>query len=102
MWMGFPYQGNQVRRSTEVTDKKLAEKIYHKVMVQVAEGKWYQPEAGADKTVKDLLERYLKDHSAPNRAATPYRGDVSQAQHLIRAFGELALKDMRPSLLAAT
>ena len=33
-WMGFPYHGKQVRRSTEVTDKKLAEKIYHKVMVQ--------------------------------------------------------------------
>ena len=28
-WMGFPYHGKQVRRSTEVTDKKLAEKIYH-------------------------------------------------------------------------
>ena len=65
-WMGFSYQGRQVRRSTEVTDKKLAEKIYHKVMVQIAEGKWYPPEAGADKTVKELLERYLTDHSAPN------------------------------------
>lgn len=100
-WMGFPYQGKQIRRSTEVTDKKLAEKIYHKVMVQIAEGKWFPPEAGAEKTVKDLLERYLRDHSAPNRAPTTHRGDVSRAQHLIRAFGDLTLKEMRPSLLAA-
>lgn len=40
-WMGFSYCGRQVRRSTEVTDKKVAEKIYHKVRCQIAEGKWY-------------------------------------------------------------
>lgn len=100
-WMGFSYQGRQVRRSTEVTDKKLAEKIYHKVMVQIAEGKWYPPEVGADKTVKELLERYLTDHSAPNKAPTTHHCDKSRAKHLIQAFGKLTLREMRPSLLAA-
>ncbi len=42
-WMGFSYGGKQIRRSTEVSNKKLAEKIYHKVMTQIAEGKWYVP-----------------------------------------------------------
>ncbi|MGZ9140597.1 MAG: tyrosine-type recombinase/integrase, partial [Nitrospira sp.] len=41
------------------------------------------------------------DHSAPNRAPTTHRGDISRAQHLIRAFGALTLKEVRPSLLAA-
>ena len=100
-WMGFSYHGKQVRRSTEVTDKKLAEKIYHKVMVQIAEGKWYPPEAGADKTVRELLERYLTDYSAPNKAPTTHHSDKSRAQHLIRAFGDLTLREMRPSLIAA-
>ena len=98
-WMGFSYYGKQVRRSTEVTDKKLAEKIYHKVMVQIAEGKWYPPEAGADKTVRELLERYLTDYSAPNKAPTTHHSDKSRAQHLIQAFGDLTLREMRPSLL---
>jgi len=100
-WMGFSYFGKQVRRSTEVTDKKLAEKIYHKVMVQVAEGKWYPPEAGADKTVRELLERYLRDHSKPNKAPKTHLCDQSRAQHLTRAFGDLTLKEIRPSLIAA-
>lgn len=100
-WMGFSYHGRQVRRSAEVTDKKLAEKIYHKVMVQIAEGKWYPAEAGADKTVKELLERYLTDHSAPNKAPTTHHCDQSRAKHLIQAFGQLTLREMRPSLLAA-
>jgi len=100
-WMNFSYQGRQVRRSTEVTDKKLAEKIYHKVMVQIAEGKWYPREAGTDKTVKELLERYLRDHSKPNKAPTTHLCDLSRVQHLIRAFGDLTLKEIRPSLIAA-
>jgi integrase len=99
--MRFCYQGRQIRRSTDVTDKKLAEKIYHKVMVLIAEGKWFPPEAGADKTVRELLERYLKEYSAPNKAPTTHHCDKSRAQQLIRAFGDLTLKEMRPSLLAA-
>lgn len=38
-WIRFTYRGRQVRRSTETDDKKLAEKIYHKVMTEVTEGK---------------------------------------------------------------
>ncbi len=72
------------------------EKIYHKVMAQIAEGKWYVPERGGDKTVKELLEQYLRDHSATNKA----QNDKSVSLHLIRAFGDLTLKEVRPSLLA--
>jgi len=100
-WMGFSYCGKQVRRSTEVTDKKVAEKIYHKVMTQIAEGKWYEPARGADKTVKELLERYLQDHSAPNKAPKSHRSDRSVSLHLIRTFGDLTLRELRPSLIAA-
>lgn len=88
-WMGFSYYGKQVRRSTEVTDKKVAEKIYHKVRTQIAEGKWYEPAKGADKTVKELLERYLRDHSTPNKSPSSQRSDRSVSVHLIRAFGDL-------------
>ena len=100
-WMGFSYCGKQVRRSTEVTDKKVAEKIYHKVRTQIAEGKWYEPARGVDKTVKELLERYLRDHSAVNKSSSSQRSDRSVSVHLIRAFGDLTLKELRPSLIAA-
>jgi hypothetical protein len=38
-WMSFTFQGRQVRRSTETSDKKLAEAILSKVRVQIVEGK---------------------------------------------------------------
>ncbi|MDZ4734448.1 MAG: site-specific integrase [Nitrospirota bacterium] len=99
--MRLSYQGRQIRRSTDATDKKLAERIYHKVRVQLAEGHWFPRDAGAEKTVRDLLERYLREHSAPNKAPTTHRCDQSRAQRLIRTFGDLTLQEMRPSLLAA-
>ena len=50
--------------------------------------------------VKDLLERYLRDHSAPNKAAMTHRRDRSLAAHLLRAFGEVPLDQLRPARLA--
>ena len=99
--MRFRYQGRQIRRSTEVTDKKLAERIYFKVMGLVAEGKWFdRPPAQPHRTVKDLLERYLRDYSALNKAVLTHRRDQSLAAHVRRAFGEVPLDQLRPAQLA--
>src|SRR6185295_13164517 len=65
-WMRFSFEGRQIRRSTDVTDRKLAEQIYFKVRGLVAEGKWLDQPPAPHRQVKDVLERYLRDHSAPN------------------------------------
>lgn len=99
-WMRFSYQGRQIRRSTDVTDRKLAERIYFKVRSLVAEGKWLDRPPAQHKRVKDLLERYLRDYSAPNKAAGTHRRDQSLAAHLLRAFGAIPLDQLRPAQLA--
>ncbi|MDP3598319.1 MAG: hypothetical protein Q8S75_15110 [Nitrospirota bacterium] len=100
-WMRFSYQGRQIRRSTDVTDRKLAERIYFKVRGLMADGTWVEtPPPRPHRTVKDLLERYLRDHSAPNKAAMTHRRDHSLAAHLLRAFGEIPLDQLRPARLA--
>ena len=38
-WMRFTYKRRQIRRSTEMTEKKLAEQVYHTLRHQIAEGK---------------------------------------------------------------
>lgn len=98
--MRFSYQGRQIRRSTEVTDRKMAERIYGKVLGLIAEGKWFDSPPGQDKTVTDLLERYLRDYSKPNKAATTHTRDHSLAAHLVRAFGTVPLDQLRPAQLA--
>ena len=99
--MRFSYQGRQIRRSTDVTDRKLAERIYFKVRGLIAEGTWVDsPPPMPHRTVNDLLERYLRDHSAPNKAAMTHRRDRSLAAHLLRAFGDVPLDQLRPARLA--
>ena len=69
--MNFSYNGKQIRRSTETSSKKLAEKIHAKVMTLVAEGKWLDIDKGKNVTFRELLEKYLQEHSskkAPNGA----------------------------------
>ena len=99
-WMRFSYQGRQIRRSTDVTDRKVAEQIYFKVRGLIAAGTWGEQTQRQDKTVTDLLERYLRDHSAPNKAVLTHRRDHSLAAHLLRAFGEVPLDQLRPARLA--
>src|SRR6185295_354449 len=99
-WMRLSYQGQQIRRSLDVTDRKLAERIYFKVRGLVAEGTWCERPVVQQRQVKDLLERYLRDHSAPNKAAMTHRRDRSLAAHLLRAFGEVPLDQLRPARLA--
>jgi len=99
--MRFSYQGRQIRRSTGEMDKKLAERIYFKVLRLMADGTWVEtPTAQPHRTVKDLLERYLRDYSAPNKAAGTHRRDQSLAAHVLRAFGEVPLDQLRPAQLA--
>jgi integrase len=93
-WMRFTYKGKQIRRPTETADRKLAEKLYHKIMTQIAEGKWFETPPGADKTVRELLARYLTDHSARNKAPMGYLRDQSLAKHLNAAFGDCILSEL--------
>ncbi|MBI5234292.1 MAG: site-specific integrase [Deltaproteobacteria bacterium] len=99
-WMQLTYKGRLVRKSTEVSDKKLAEKIHAKAMTEIAEGKWLERPVGAEKTVKELLEKYMKEHSARNKALKSHIRDRSLSAHLNRCFGNLVLTDLSPRLIS--
>lgn len=94
-WMRFTFNGRQVRRPTETTDKKLAEKIHHKVMTQIAEGKWFEKPIGADKTVRELLDKYLVDYSARNNTLATQERDKCTVKTFNRFFGDVTLADLR-------
>jgi integrase len=98
--MGFTYSGKRIKRSTETTDKKLAEKIYHKVMTEIVEGKWFEKPLGADKTVRELLEKYMKEHSARNKTPRTHERDQSIVKTINRFFGDVPLSAMSPKAIA--
>lgn len=93
-WMSFTYKGQQVRQSTETDDKKVAEKIFHKVMTDVAEGKWFERQQGTH-TFSEMMDRYMKEHSKVKKRSTTR--DEASLKHLLPFFGALTLKEVAPS-----
>ncbi len=57
-WMSFMYEGRQYRKSCQTTDKKLAEKIYHKVMTELVEGRYFERLPGERKTFREMMKKY--------------------------------------------
>jgi hypothetical protein len=80
-WMRSTYRGRQIKRSTEVRDKKMAEKIHHKVMTQIAEGKWLEVDPAMDVTFGELMDKYLSEYS-PKKAAGSALRDGFSCKHL--------------------
>lgn len=99
-WFRFTYQGRQIRRSTEMTDKKLAEKVYHRLMYQVAEGKCLESPEGENKTLSDLLDKHFKEYSTPNKSLRSLQTETGMIKEMKRFFGDTLVKDVTPSLLA--
>ncbi len=99
-WMRFSFNGKQVRKPTETTDKKLAEKIHHKVMTQIAEGKWFENPIGSDKTVRELFEKYLDEHSAKNKTVETYERDKGIVKIINRHFGDMQLSAVGPKTIS--
>ena len=99
-WIRFTYKGRQIRKSTETNDKKLAERIYHKLLGEVAEGKWFERLPGEEKTFREMMEKYLVEHSARNKAKTSHIRDKSLANHLLKYFGDLNLVEITPKLIS--
>ena len=95
-WMRFTYKGKQIRKSTETDDKKLATRIYQKVMGVVAEGKWFEKLPGEEKTFKEMVEKFEAEYFSKLRS---FRGCKSYIKGLLSFFGDYTLSEISPSLI---
>ena len=99
-WMSFIYQGKQHRKSTETEDPKLAKRIFDKVKGEIAEGKWFERLPGENNTFEELMEKYMVEHSARNKAPRTHERDKSLKKHLVDFFGNWPLAEITPRLIA--
>ncbi len=95
-WMGFTYQGKRIKRSTETKDKKLAEKIHHKVMTQIAEGKWFDVDEGSKRTFLELAERY---ESTDFKELKSWQSVESYLKQIKEFFGPHTVSQINPALI---
>lgn len=98
-WMSFTASRKSFRRSTETSDKKLAEKIYAKVQTQITEGKWFEIDAGRLYTFDEMMDKYMKEYSAVHKAESTYQKDKALLEHLKKAFSRLTLNQITPRMI---
>ncbi|MEW6682958.1 MAG: tyrosine-type recombinase/integrase [Nitrospirota bacterium] len=99
-WVTIIHQGKRIRQSLGVTDKNLAGRIAGKIQTAIAEGKWFERNPNQDKTCRQMIERYLNEHSKCNKAHTSYVRDKSLSNHVLAFFGDRPLAEIRPQLIA--
>ena len=73
--MSFTHRGGQIRRSTETEDKKLAIRIFDKLKGELAEDKWFESLEGEKITFSEMLDKYMTEYSAINKAPRSHERD---------------------------
>lgn len=95
-WLRVTFKKKQIRRSLRTTNKKRAEKYYYKILTEIEEGIWGERLPGEEKNLKEMVEKYLKEHSIINKTPKSFDRDKELADHLISFFGDLKLTQIRP------
>jgi len=98
-WMRFTYRGKHYRRSTETSDRKLAQRICDKVKGEIAEGKWFERLTGEEKTLKEAIDKYLKRPTG--KVPGSRYNDQCISNTLLRFFDpDILIPHIVPSLIA--
>jgi integrase len=62
-WFRISYQGTRIQESFKTDNRKLAEKLYAKVLTDIVEGRYF--DTARIKTIRfeDMTNKYLKEHA---------------------------------------
>ena len=99
-WMSFCHNGQQYKRSTYTTDKKLAEKIYSKVTTMIVEDRWFEVNEASRHTFNELMEKFMKIH-APRQKESTQKRYISATSHLTKYFSDMTLNQITPKIITA-
>lgn len=94
IWYFRTWHGRREIRRAVGRSKRQAELALARVRADIAEGKYLDPLKGNKITYGELLERYLKEHSAVHKKPKSYMTDTHWAKHLRPRFGSLLIKDV--------
>jgi integrase len=80
-WYTITHEGKRIQASTRTENKKLAEKIYFRVMSDIVEGKYFEGVKARGVTFKDMATRYVRQYNRERDATSlksllPYFGTM--------------------------
>jgi integrase len=97
-WFSYTNQGVRIRENTHATDKKLAERVYHKRINELAGKQHFPDERDGDITFDRLMERYLAEVT-PDKAEQTQVDDRRYAATFATFFGRKNLSQITSDLV---
>ena len=97
-WTCIRHNGKRIQKSLETSDRKLAKAIEAKVKTEIVEGKYYDKLVGSNKTFKQLIERFMKEHS-PKVSISMQESYATSLKHLDPFFGSSNLLSISPKMI---
>ncbi|MCX6822354.1 MAG: tyrosine-type recombinase/integrase [Candidatus Aenigmarchaeota archaeon] len=62
-WFSITYQGKRIQESFKTDNRKLAEKLYAKVLTDIVEGRYFETAKAKKIKFQDMTEKYLEEHA---------------------------------------
>lgn len=95
-WFTITYKGKRIREPLKTDNKKLAERVYAKILIDMVEDRYFEkPDSVA---MAEVIDRYMKEIS-PLREGSHERNKQT-VKHLKAFLGETLLENVTPSLLS--
>ena len=82
-WFNIQYQGRRIQESLNTDNKRLAEKIYAKVLTEIVEGRYFDAVKAKKLTFRELVEKYMQKYQKSR--------DHCTVKQLLPVFGDMFL-----------
>jgi site-specific recombinase XerD len=94
------WNGKRIQKSLGTISKKLAEQIEAKIKAQLAEENYFDKPIGANKTVAQMMERFIVEH-APKVSSNMQLSYKTSLKNLLPYFGEMPITEVTPKKITS-
>ena len=94
-WFSITYQGNRIQESFKTDSRKLAEKLYAKVLTDIIEGRYFETAKSKSTKFEEMTEKYLKEHAHSRDTRTVKTLLTSFAGYMLAQITTKAIAEYR-------
>lgn len=99
-WFSITHQGKRIQQPLKTDNKRLAQKLYAKVVTDIVEGRYFEKIEAQSHTFEQLRDRYMTEHSRVNKTERSSIRDESLFRHLSGFFGGMTLAEVKPARIS--
>ncbi len=99
-WFSIQYESKRIHQSLNTDNKRLAEKLYSKVITDMVEGRYFERAEAKKHSFDELMDKFMQEY-AVNREESTRSRYVSARNNLGKYFKGYNLADVSPKSLSS-